>query len=355
MITATDILSTFPQLITELRGEGQIAVAKVAPFDQADAQSMVYANQSNFLEKALSSRAGLILTSPKLLNGHQPAQGQAFLISKYPDLAYAMITKKFFGRDIRNEAWWHPRIHPSAIVAPNCKIGSRVIIGPNAVIGSCCVLGDDVYIGPNAVLEEGVHVGAKSVIHAQVFIGHDCAIGSECEILPHTTIGSDGYGYAHDATGNHHRIPHQGRVVIGSKVDIGANCAIDRGTLDDTRIGEGTKMDNLCHIAHNTQIGKFCLITACFVTGGSAKIGDYVVIGGRTTMSGHKTVGDRVHIGALAGVSSDVLEPGQYSGYPLQPLRDYLKTTASVVHLPKLRKDVSRLLRKVFPDESPDL
>jgi UDP-3-O-[3-hydroxymyristoyl] glucosamine N-acyltransferase len=356
VISAGDIAATFPQLIMELRGDNSATVNCVASSEAAQPQSLVYANQSEMLQQALNGPASVILTSPKLLAGSSaPATetaGKALLVSRFPDLAYAFVTRKYFGRDLRAEAWWHPRIHSSAVIAPNARIGQRVIIGPNAVIGSGCVLEDDVYVGPNSVLEEGARVGRGATLHAQVFIGHDCIVGDECEILPHVTLGSDGYGYAHDEKGQHHRIPHQGRVVLGARVDIGANCAIDRGTISDTVIGEGTKMDNMCHIAHNTRIGKFCLITACFVTGGSAKIGDYVVVGGRTTVSGHLTVGDKVQIGAHAGVTSDLMEPGQYSGYPLQPLKDYLKTTASMVHLPRLRKDVARLMKKVFPEEN---
>ena len=350
MVSAADIASTFPQLIVELRGEGSVAVDHVSSCATADRNSLVYANQSGLLQKALESEASVILTSPKLIENQSLKSGQTLLVSRFPDLAYAFVARKFFGRNLRAEAWWHPLIHPSAVVASNAFIGQRVTIGPHAVVGAGCVIEDDAYIGPQCCIEENVHFGKWATLHAHVFIGHRCVIGDECEILPNCTIGSDGYGYAHDDKGHHHRIPHQGRVVLGRNVDVGANCAIDRGTIDDTRIGDGTKMDNLCHIAHNTQIGKFCLITAAFVTGGSAKIGDYVIVGGRTTISGHRSIGNKVHIGAHSGVTQDITEPGEYAGYPLQPLKEYLKSTASVVHLPRLRRDVAKLMKKVFPD-----
>jgi UDP-3-O-[3-hydroxymyristoyl] glucosamine N-acyltransferase len=200
-------------------------------------------------------------------------------------------------------------------------------------------------------VENNAKIGKEATLHPHVYIGHSCEIGSFCEIMPQAVIGSEGFGYAHDEKGNHFRIPHTGKVVLEDDVHIGAGTAIDRGTIEDSVIGRGTKIDNQVHLAHNTVVGKNGLITAQCVTAGSSQIGDNFICGGKTAITGHIKVTDNVNVAGFSAISNNVKEGGQYGGYPLVPLKQHLKIKASSVHLPELRKQMNRVLRKLFPED----
>ncbi len=193
------------------------------------------------------------------------------------------------------------------------------------------------------MIERGARIGADTLLHAQVFVGWGCQVGARCEIHPHTTLGSDGYSYAHDEQGNHYKIPQVGIVVIEDDVEIGANCAIDRAAFDTTRIGSGTKLDNLCHIAHNCQIGRNVLLTAGFFVAGSSTIGDNFICGGRSTVTDHVKICANVQVAGLCAITKSITEPGAYGGHPLQPMKHYLRTTASLPHLPEIRKTLAAM------------
>ncbi|MCM2280857.1 MAG: UDP-3-O-(3-hydroxymyristoyl)glucosamine N-acyltransferase, partial [Bdellovibrionaceae bacterium] len=243
-------------------------------------------------------------------------------------------------------------IHPAAIIHPSARLGAGVRVGPHAVVSAECTIGHNVFIGANAVIEAGSKIGDDSVIHPLVYVGHHTRIGARCEILPNTTLGKEGFGYAHDEKGNHYRIPHQGCVVIDDDVHIGANCSIDRATFGETRIGAGTKLDNQVHIAHNCRIGRNCLLTAKFAIAGSSTIGDMFVAGGSSTVTGHIEISHGVQLAGMSTVTKDITSPGQYGGFPLVPLQDHLKIRAAMVQLPAMRKQLSQLMKKIFPEGS---
>ena len=242
-------------------------------------------------------------------------------------------------------------IHSTAIIDESSEISPGVVIGPNVVIGKNCRLGEGTYIGANTVIEENVVIKSHVTIHPLVYIGHSCEIGHHCEIKSQAIIGSEGYGYEHDHLGNHYRVPHTGRVVLMDDVHVGAGSALDRGTINDTVIGQGTKIDNQCHLAHNTVVGKNGLITAQAVTAGSSTIGDNFICGGKTAITGHITICDNVNLAGFSAVTNDVKEPGQYGGYPLLPLTQHLKIQASRVHIPKMRKQMRKVMKKLFPED----
>ena len=194
-----------------------------------------------------------------------------------------------------------------------------------------------------SVIEEGAKIGDRSVVHPHVTIGYDCEIGNEVIIQPGVVIGSEGYGFAQDEKGRSHRIPQLGRVVIEDRVSIGAGSCIDRATYGETRIGAGTKLDNLCHIAHNVEIGEDCLLTAGFVVAGSTKIGDRVIASGQTGVLDHLEICDDVTLVHRAGVTKSIDEPGVYAGLPLQPLSAHMRNTVALKQLSDLRKKVQQL------------
>jgi UDP-3-O-[3-hydroxymyristoyl] glucosamine N-acyltransferase len=197
-------------------------------------------------------------------------------------------------------------------------------------------------------VEANVVIGDESHIHANVFIAHGTVIGNHCEIHPTTSLGTEGFGYAHDEQFNHYRHVHYGRLVLEDDVHVGAGVTIDRGHFMDSIIGQGTKIDNHCHLAHNIQVGKNCLLVADFIAAGTVAIGDNNVFGGRTGISDHVTIGDNMQFAGLSSIFKDVNEPGKaFGGHPLQPIRDYLKSYASIAHLPELRRNVARIMRRL--------
>ena len=234
------------------------------------------------------------------------------------------------------------------MISESARIAKDVIVGPNAVIGSKVRIGEECIIGANTTIEADAVIGQGSHIHANVYIAHGTLIGENCEIHPMTSLGTEGYGYAHDEQFNHYRHVHYGRLVIEDDVHVGSCVAIDRGHFADSIIGRGTKIDNECHLAHNIRVGNNCLITADFTAAGTVVIGDNNVFGGSSGITDHVTVGDNMQFAARSAVYKDIDKPGgQFGGHPLQPVNEYLKAYASIAHLPRIRKNVSRIMRKL--------
>lgn len=279
------------------------------------------------------------------------ASPHVVLVAKDVALAMSAIAFKYFRPTDHHQPVGSANIDASARISDSAQLGKNVVVGPFAVIGDHCEIGDGTIIGAHSVLEPHVKIGAGTHLHPFVYMGHHCETGRDCEIQPHSTIGSEGFGYAHDAQGGHHRITHFGRVVLGERVRIGANVQVDRGTFDDSRIGNGVIIDNHCHFGHNIQIGEGTIITGGVIAAGSVKIGRFCVIGGRTTIAGHLEITDHCQFGGVSGITKSVTEPGAYGGLPLQPLKMALKTRSSLPELPRLRKQMNLVLKKLGIDE----
>lgn len=349
-VTIAEILSHFSSLLTDSLGDLNHKVNHFATVNSAQDHSLGFITSPKYIQAAEDSNLLCVLAPEKLKEQVEKLNSKkTWLFSKNVDLAAREI-KKALVLETPFRAQWQG-VHPSAIVDDSVELATDVIIGPNAVINKNVKIGAGSFIGANAVIEQNARIGEKVTVHPLAYIGHSCEIGNHCEILPQAVIGSEGYGYAHDHLGNHYRIPHSGKVVLQDDVHVGAGTAIDRGTIEDTIIGQGTKIDNQVHLAHNTIIGKNGLITAQVVTAGSTTIGDNFICGGKTAITGHIKITDNVHVAGLSGVSNNVTESGQYGGYPLQPLKKHLKVKASTVHLPELRKQMNRVLRKLFPED----
>jgi len=345
-VLCLQISADFPQFITATRGDLRMPVERVSSPEQASPETLVFASTEEQLRTALDNRAGAIVVAANLEKHLPEAPDTALLLTPRLTLALAQIVRQYFDPSrfkFAQEPPIDPRafIAPSARIAPGACVAAGASVGPDAEIGSCA------FIGPGCVIERGTCIGADTLLHAQVFVGWGCQVGARCEIHPHTTLGSDGYSYAHDAQGNHFKIPQMGIVVIEDDVEIGANCAIDRAAFDTTRIGRGTKLDNLCHIAHNCQIGRNVLLTGGFFVAGSSTIGDNFVCGGRSTVTDHVKICANVQVAGLCAITKSITEPGAYGGHPLQPMRHYLRTTASLPHLPEIRKTLAAMEAKL--------
>lgn len=270
--------------------------------------------------------------------------GSAFAVIEVADplLAFVAIVQKIQGRPAALPAGVSPQasVHPTAKIGPGCTIQPFAVVGENAVIGAnCrihsgvtigadCVLGDDCVLHPNAVLYERTVLGKRVIVHAG------------------TVLGADGFGYRFQQ-GRHVKVPQLGHVEVGDDVEIGANTTVDCGTFQATRIGDGTKIDNLVMIAHNCRIGRHNLIVSQVGIAGSSETGDYVVIAGQVGVADHVIIGDGVQIGAGSGVHAD-LAPGQkVLGVPARPEREAKRILLSLPSLPEVVRDVRAIKRQL--------
>lgn len=346
-ITAIELQRRFPQLFSEIIGAPDRSVTHVAAPESAPAGAVVFLATPKALEQGLKSQASILVINKKNQAEAETQRGdKTILICPQVELALATVTSElFFRTPYTNKSV--QGIHPSAVIGEQTDIAPGVRIGPHAVIGTGVRLGKNVFIGANSVIEDGTVIDEGSVIHPLVYIGHSTMIGKRCEVHPHSVIGKEGFGYAHDEKFNHYRIPHQGRVVLEDDVHIGGCVTIDRSTFAETRIQAGTKFDNHIHIAHNCHLGRNSLVTAGFLMAGSSKIGANFVTGGNTVVTGHIEVCDNVQVSALSAISKGISQPGQYGGSPLLPLQQHIKMKAALAHLPKMRKSLSLILKKL--------
>lgn len=343
-VTIDEILKKFPAQISLHSGNQEIEISGLNAPQLAKKTEIVFLSQPQHLMNARNGKSQIWVVQDSLIQQIEKPP-TCLLQSHNPVLAMAFIGRTFFPRNEYFQIVDDQKIHPSAVISESAKVGENVRIGPGAVIGKHVTIGAGTVVGANAVIENRAEIGAECIIHPLVMIAREVILKNRVEVLPHSTIGSDGFGYAQDEKTNHHRLVHYGRVVLEDDVHIGAGVQIDRGTFGDTVVGKGTKIDNHCHIAHNVQIGEKTLITGGFISAGSSTIGSYCVIGGRTTVSGHISITDRVQLGGLSGVAQSIDAPGAYAGFPLQTVKESLRTRSLIADLPKLRSQVREILK----------
>ena len=305
-----------------LEGDGP-DVTHVSAFESADRGAAVFADGANALGGA--GRPALVLTSPALAGAAKAACPAAAIgVSDRPKAAFARLAHAMH----RSRSELGP---PPDGISPEARIAGTAEIAPSAVVGEDALIHADVRIGPYAVIGPGTVIGEGSVIGAHVSISH-AVLGAGCTILAGARIGEAGFGYASGVSGAV-PVPQLGRVLIGDRVDLGANTAVDRGALSDTVIGEGTKIDNLCQVAHGCRIGAHVLIASQTGISGSCVIGDGVMIGGQAGMADHLTVGDGAVVTAQAGLMKDVPPGERWGGSPAKPARQWMKETAALSRL----------------------
>jgi len=236
-------------------------------------------------------------------------------------------------------------IHSSAVIAADVRYEGEVEIGSDVKIGQGCTLGKGVIIGSGCKIGDNVIIGAGTILYPNVSIYEDCLIGKNCILHSGVVIGSDGFGFML-MQGIQQKIPQVGNVVIGDNVEIGANSCIDRATLGSTRIGDGTKLDNLVQIGHNCQIGKHCILCSQVGLAGSTTLGDYVYLAGQVGVAGHCKIGDRAMVGAQSGVSGDIPADGRYFGYPAMDANLTKRIMAAQKHLPEIYRGYLRQEKK---------
>ncbi len=337
-ISTEKLLNKYKGQILEHHGALSDQKLSISSPENASIKSILFIHNNKNLN-LIQNKCGVLVTN-KVIYEEAKERGLAdfYIIVKNSEWFMA----DFFHEQIQTTP---PISHVNSSVL---NIPKSTFIAKGVALGNNISIGENSYIGPNVVIEEGAKIGNNTFLHANVFIGKNCILGNFCEVQPNTTIGAEGFGYTHDGLGNFKRIPHLGHVVIEDYVHIGSNCSIDRGTLNNTIIKKQTKIDNLCHIAHNCEIGESSLVTAQFGMAGSSKIGKYFICGGKTSVSGHITLGDGINVAGLSGVNKSLEKPGKYGGYPIQPLQDFLKNRSLITKLNNFRKDIKKLKDEVF-------
>ena len=301
-------------------------VTGIAALDRAGASDLVYADSAKYLDRLAATRAGVCLTTDRF--AEQAPAALTVLFTAQPFRDFVVVSRKLFPDALRPRPLFDTEgVSPGAIVHPAAEIEDGVTIDPGAVIGPRAAIGSGTVIGATAVIGPGVQIGrdcsvgpGASVMHA--LIGDNVTLHGGCR------IGQDGFRY-HPSAKGHVKVPQLGRVIIQDNVEIGANTAIDRGSMGDTVIGEGTKIDNLVQIGHNCMIGRHCIICAECGFSGSIVLGDNVVLGGQVGIADHLTLGEGAVVGAKSGVMSNIPAGQQWFGYPAMPGRDYLRVFAN--------------------------
>jgi UDP-3-O-[3-hydroxymyristoyl] glucosamine N-acyltransferase len=309
-------------------GDFSAKVVGIASVCAAGPGDVVFAEDEENLAAALESQASAVIAGSFAEKVHS---SKAVLIVAHPRLAFARAASL-----LRENAGRCPEIHPTAVIDASAKLGKGVSVGANAVIGNA-IIGERSRIGAGCVIGDEVEIGEDCEIYPNVTIYSASRLGNRVIVHAGAVLGSDGFGYVRDPkSGRHEKFPQIGKLEIGDDVEIGANTTIDRGALETTRIGRGTKIDNLVHIGHNCQFGEDVIIAAQAGFSGSITIENHVVIGGQVGVGEHARIQEGVLLGGQAGVLPKKILRGKgvaFWGTPAKPLREYLRSLASLARL----------------------
>jgi UDP-3-O-[3-hydroxymyristoyl] glucosamine N-acyltransferase len=306
-------------------------ITRVSAFSNAGHDSVVFIEQATHLEAAEASGAGVIIaplaTVPRL---------KTLLLSAHPRLAFARAAR-FLNRQTHTAS-----LHPAAVIHHPEKLGRNVTIAAYATIGDAHI-GDGTKIGSGCSIADGVTIGRACILYPNVTIYAGTSLGDNVIVHAGAVLGGDGFGYVRDPeTGEYLQFPQQGTLVIEDDVEIGANTTIDRGALEETRIGRGTKLDNLVHIGHNCRIGRNVVIASQTGISGSCLIGNGAILGGQVGMGDHVTIGDNVILGGGAGILPHKKLHGEgqvFWGTPAKPLKQYLRELATVTKIARKQEE----------------
>ena len=333
-ITSADLAR---KLGAELVGDAQLELYGLAPIEEAQEGDLAFLSNKKYFKFLDSTKASAVIVPPEITESTK-----TLLIHPQPYYAFSQALRVFYPEKEK---------YPPGM-------------SDHAVIGDKCSIHSSAHIGAYAVLEDNVSVGEHSKILPGAFIGSDCTIGKDCIIYPNvtvregmrigdrvtihsgTTIGSDGFGYA-QLNGKSHKIPQVGIVVIEDDVEIGANCSIDRATLGETRIGKGTKIDNLVQIAHNVKTGENCIIISQVGISGSTKLGDNVILAGQAGLIGHLNIGNNVIIAAQSGITHDLEDGSRVLGSPAHEMMHQKRIEAALNNLPDYLKRIREIEKQL--------
>lgn len=316
-----------------IEGDGHVAIRNVAPIESASPGDLAFVANHKYSKHIETTRASALVLDPDT-----PCHAIPVIRVKNPYLAFAKIIDLLYVEPELVE----PGISPSAVIEPGAEIGEGAAIGPLCHIRKSARIGKNVRLVSSVYVGDGAVIGDNSLVHPGVRVLHGTKIGNRAIIHAGTVLGSDGFGFAPSEAGLH-KIKQVGWVEIGDDVEIGANVTVDRGALGPTKIGRGTKIDNLVQIAHNVEIGQDCVIVSQVGISGSTKLGNRVMLGGQVGLVGHIELGDDVKVGAQSGVPKSVAAGKTVFGYPARDIMETKRIEAALNRLPELLKRVRQL------------
>jgi UDP-3-O-[3-hydroxymyristoyl] glucosamine N-acyltransferase len=321
----------------EVVGDPERRVEAVRPLDVAGPADLSFLTHPRYREQAEASRAGALLLAE---DARGLASAADLLVCPDPYHALSRILDHVHPRPAVT-----PGIHPTAVIGEGCTIDPSASVGPYAVLGEECTVGPGAVIGPHVCLGPRCSVGAGATLHAHAVLYDRVTVGAGTVVHSGAVLGADGFGYATHG-GAQVKVPQVGTVTLEEEVEIGANSAVDRATFETTRIGRGSKLDNLVQVGHNVQIGRDCLLCGQSGIAGSARIGDRVVFAGQAGAAGHLTVGDDVQVAAQAAVLGSV-ESGRVGGAPAVDLASWRRQVVALHKLPEALRRLSRLEKEL--------
>jgi UDP-3-O-[3-hydroxymyristoyl] glucosamine N-acyltransferase len=334
-----------------LVGDRASVVRGVAPLASAGPDEIAPFAAARYRADVAASRAGSLLVATDLEQGLDDARPRVVVADPHAALI-PLLTH------LHGEVAPHPGVHPSAVVGPGVELGTNVAVGPLAVLGEGCRIGAGARIGAHAVVGAGCRVGPGSTLHPHVTLYPGAVVGARVILHAGVRVGADGFGFVF-AGGAHQKVPQVGGCVIEDDVEIGANSTVDRGSIGDTVIGRGSKLDNLVHVGHNVRIGPHCILTGMVGIAGSTTIGAGVMFAGQSGVAGHLTIGDGARIGAKSAVLQDVPAGATVMGIPASDHGPMKRAFALFPRLPELFQrlralEAGRAAARAVPDDGPD-
>lgn len=341
---------------SKLVGNAQHLIKNVADLDSATSEDISflsnprYVPNPRYVQAMLKSQAGAIFIDQQTFEQY-PREGTNFLINDDPSSAFQMVIELYY-RPLGKPSGFEG-IHPTAVIHPSATIGKDVTIGPHAVIDKDAIIGDGTFIGAGTYIGPETVIGKDCLIHPRVTVREQCQLGDRVILQPGAVIGSCGFGYTTDNKGIHSKLNQMGTVTIEDDVEIGANTTIDRSRFKTTRIGKGTKIDNLVQIAHGVVVGAHNIIVAQAGIAGSTVTGRHVVLAGQTAIAGHIKLDDGVIVSACSGVSKS-LPKGTYGGIPALPIREYNRNSVFLRNIESYVNQLKDLQKRLEALENRD-
>jgi len=314
-------------------GDGEIGIAGVAALEAAGPGELAFVGSARWAAALTGSRAAAVIAPDGLDTGGRPT-----IRSPQPRLDFARAARLISPRPRPA-----PGVDPRAAVASDARVDPSAAVGPGCFVGAGARVGADTVLHANVALYPGVRVGADCELHAGCVLREGSVVGDRCVLQPGVVLGGDGFGYEVNEGGRFESVPQLGGVLIEDDVEIGANTTIDRGALVDTRIGRGSKIDNLVMVAHGCDVGEGVLVTAQAGLAGSVKVGRDALILSQAGIRDHMHIGERAYVGPQSGVVRDVAPGERVLGTPAEPLALARKIWVTLRHLPEIRRAVHRL------------
>jgi len=324
-------------LHAEVRGDANLEITGVKGLEEAGPTEITFVANPRYASLAHTTRAAAVLVDPDF-----PEIAATTLRVKNPYLAFARALHCFYQPPV-----WVPGIHATAIIDPTAEIGEGAHIGPYVVVGAGVKLGPHATLLPHVVIYPGVEAGSYLFAHAHAVIREHCILGDHVTLENGAIIGADGFGFAKDESGQWEKIPQSGPVRLGNRVDVQANACVDRATVGETRIGDGTKIDNLVQVGHASHVGQNTMLCAQVGLAGSSDVGNNAILAGQAGVAGHCSLGDGVILTAQSGVSHDVPAGKIISGSPAFENRSWLRAVAVFQRLPELFRKLDRMEKRL--------